>query len=168
MTIVFLSNFFNHHQSAVSDALWTLSGGNYTFVEACEIPDARKQLGYSVLKKEYVISIQGNEEKVKQLVREADVVISGSAPGFLARERIKIGKPLFRYSERPLKNGLELYKYIPRLVLWHWRNPFWKPIYLYAPVHIQPRITGNSDCSEIKYINGVIFRKQNSIPIWKR
>ena len=58
------------------------------------------------------------------------MVIAGSAPESLLRQRIRSGKPLFRYSERPLKQGPEPGKYLPRLLKWHWRNPPGKPVYM--------------------------------------
>lgn len=130
MKIIFLSNFFNHHQSPLSDALWELTGGKYNFIEAETMPEEQQLLGYHVEQKPYVSRYQGNEEQVHARLREADVVIAGSAPEKLVRIRIKTGKLIFRYSERPLKKGLELWKYLPRLVRWHWRNPLGKPIYM--------------------------------------
>lgn len=130
MKIVFISNYFNHHQSALSDALWEKTGGHYIFVETCGVPQGRKQLGYIPLQREYILRLKESEGLIRQRIREADLVIAGSAPEFLVRERLKTGKLLFRYGERPLKNGLELRKYLPRLLRWHGRNPFWKPIYL--------------------------------------
>ena len=130
MKIVFFSNFFNHHQAALSDALWRKTNGEFLFVETCPMPQERKLLGYSEIQREYTRNINGNESLVSQKLQEADLVIAGSAPESLIRQRIKTGKLLFRYSERPLKKGLEPAKYLPRLIRWHWRNPFWKPIYL--------------------------------------
>ena len=130
MRIVFLSNFFNHHQSALSDALWAQTGGKYYFVETSAMPQSRKALGYHVEQKPYVLRYQGNEEQVLKLIREADVVLVGSTPEKLVRQRIRTGKLMFRYAERPLKKGLEPWKYLPRLVRWHWRNPMNKPIYM--------------------------------------
>lgn len=130
LTIVFLSNFFNHHQSALSDTLWEQTRGNYYFIETIDMPQEQRDLGYHVEQKPYVLRYQDNEEMVLRLIREADVVITGSAPEKLVRQRVKTGKLMFRYAERPLKKGLELWKYLPRLVLWHWRNPMYKPIYM--------------------------------------
>jgi len=48
----------------------------------------------------------------------------------MLRERIRSGKLLFRYAERPMKNGLEPMKYLLRLLRWRWRNPMRKPIYM--------------------------------------
>ena len=64
------------------------------------------------------------------LLRDADVVIAGSAPEQLVRQCVKRGQLVLRYYERPLKNGAEPLKYLPRLIRWHWRNPSRKPIYL--------------------------------------
>ena len=95
MRIVFLSRFFNHHQSALSDALWAQTGGKYYFVETSAMPQSRKALGYHVEQKPYVLRHQGNEERVLELIREADVVITGSAPEKLVRQRIRTGKLMF-------------------------------------------------------------------------
>nr|MBQ8244944.1 glycosyltransferase [Oscillospiraceae bacterium] len=58
------------------------------------------------------------------------MVIAGSAPERLVRQCILDNKLVFRYSERPLKHGIEPLKYLPRLVRWNWRNPPGKPIFL--------------------------------------
>ena len=115
-SVVFLSNYFNHHQSELSDALWTICDGDFSFVETAAMPVLRKKLGYTVQKRPYAVPYRGNEEQVLHMVRSADVVIAGSAPRCLVRERIHTGKLLFCYSERPLKKGFEWYKYIPRLL----------------------------------------------------
>lgn len=128
--ILFLSSYFNHHQSALSDVLWEKTQRNFRFVEIMEVPVGRKKLGYGELQRPYLLNWQQQPERVLEAIREADVVIVGSAPEVLVRERLKTGKLTFRYAERPLKNGLELWKYPIRLVRWQGRNPFWKPIYL--------------------------------------
>ena len=130
MKIVFLSNFLNHHQTPVSEELWALTGGDYYFVETEAMPRERIELGYVPVKPPYVVRLAEDREGVLRLVREADVVIAGSAPEWLVRLRINTGKLLFRYAERPLRHGREMLKFIPRWVRWHWRNPGKKPIYL--------------------------------------
>lgn len=129
-TVVFLSNILTHHQVALSESLWKITEGKYTFIETYK-GDRKSQLhstGFS--KKPYVLDYWDNVELVNCLLKDADLVISGSAPEFLVRKRIKTGKLLFRYSERPLKRGLELWRYPDRFLRWHCRNPFWKPIYM--------------------------------------
>ena len=130
MKIVMLSNYFNHHQSTLSDALWQQTGGNFHFVETGAMSPARKALGYPEMQRDYVLKFRDSSKVVRQLLWEADVVIAGSAPETLIRQRIKAGKLLFRCSERPLRKGPEPLKFLPRWIRWHWRNPGGKPIYL--------------------------------------
>ena len=114
----------------MSAALWSITEGNYTFVETSEKARERQRRGTRSSTKPYVLNYWGNEAQVKELIKEADVVISGSAPEFLVQERVRAGKLLLRYSERPLKKILEAWRYPDRLLRWNWRNPFWKPIYM--------------------------------------
>ncbi len=65
-----------------------------------------------------------------KLIDEADLVIIGSAPDHMIKERLRRKKLVFRYAERPLRHGPQWHKYIPRLIRWHRRNPMSKPIHL--------------------------------------
>lgn len=133
-SIVFVSNFLNHHQIPLSQALFELTGGNYHFIATEDMNDERKNLGYAqhhdvnYLKSTF----RSQEERLEceKLIDEADIVLFGSAPQCLIKNRMKAGKLVFKYSERPLKNGLELKKYLGRFILWHRRNPINKPVYL--------------------------------------
>lgn len=128
MKIVFLSNYLSPHQVALSDELALRS--DYTFLATREMGEERRQLGYPALPRAYLLESWRQEEEALACIRQADVVIAGSAPEGMVRERIRTGKLLFRYSERPLKNGAEPLKFLPRLLRWHWRNPPGKPIYM--------------------------------------
>ena len=130
MKVVFLSNYFNHHQAPLSDALWQETEGSYLFIESEVMPEERRALGCGAEARSYVISLKENRQQAIRAVLEADVVVAGSAAEWLVRRRVKSGKLLLRYSERPLKRGREGWKYLPRLLRWHWRNPADKPIYL--------------------------------------
>lgn len=134
MKIIFASNFYNHHQSALSTVLHRITCGEYLFVAAEEMPEEQRNLGYGrEVVPEYVLyTYKSTEEheRCQRAINEADVVITGSAPEYLLRDRIKAGKLIFRYSERPLKKGLEPLKYLPRLLRWRARNPMSKPIYM--------------------------------------
>lgn len=130
MKIVFMSNFFNHHQSFLSDALWEKTNQQYHFAESTEVPEARLKMGYGQQKARYVLNAAKEPETVLGHVAAADLVITGSAPEELIRRRIRDGKLVFRYSERPLKLGFQAWKYPYRFVKWHWRNPIGKPVYM--------------------------------------
>ena len=130
MKVVFLSNFFNHHQKPFSDEMFSLLGNNYVFISTDEIPEERKKLGYREITAEYAISIKHNKEQCERIIKDADIVILGSAPYDLIKERIKEGKIVFKYSERPFKKGIEPLKYLPRLFKWRKEYPQNKKVYL--------------------------------------
>lgn len=129
MRIVFLSNYFSHHQKPLSDAL--AAQADYTFLATAEMTAERRTMGWGDTQEPaYVCQYDAEPDRARQCLESADVVIAGSAPEALIRQCIRKGKLVFRYSERPLKNGLEPLKYLPRLIRWHRRNPGGKPIYL--------------------------------------
>ena len=134
MKIVCLSNYFNHHQSCLSNAFDVDERVDYAFVSTIAMPKQRKKLGYSNDEMPpYVCESFLNErekERAEQLLTEADVVIAGSAPEQMVQQCILQKKLLFRYSERPLKRGLELLKYPVRFIRWRRQNPEKKPIYM--------------------------------------
>lgn len=136
MNIVFVSNYFNHHQRALCDALQELTGGNFCFVETIPMGQERRDLGYGEDSlPEYVLTAYADPQVKQQSlerIRQADAVIAGSAPEAYLKERIRAGKLIFRYAERPLKQGMQWGKYPVRLLRWHLRNPAGKPIYLLA------------------------------------
>ena len=135
MKITFMSNFFNHHHGPLSDELYRITDKNYTFVPTEEMPEERKNLGYREREdKPYIC----DSADIKNVILDSDVLLVGSAPEAYTRYAINNNKLVFRYSERPLKKGFQPVKYIPRLIRWNWRNPFWKKVYLlsasaYAP-----------------------------------
>ena len=132
MTVLFLSNYFNHHQKPFCDAMFRLLGDSYHFVETEPMNDERKSLGWGgITYPSYVIRPEeAFTPETGALIDSADAVIIGSAPNSLVKNRIRKGKLVFRYSERPFKQGMEWKKYLPRLVLWNLRTPFWKPVYM--------------------------------------
>ncbi len=131
MKIVFLSNFFNHHQKPFSDELYLLNP-DYFFIETMdEFPAEQKAMGYEVKETpKYVLNYCKQKELCAQLIDEADVVICGSAPEFLINARKKKNKVIVRYSERPLKKKPNFITYLKYLVGMHIRTPFRKPIYM--------------------------------------
>ena len=56
MKIVFLSNYYNHHQAHISEAFYKITGGSYRFIETGTISEERKKLGYKVLTDRFVIN----------------------------------------------------------------------------------------------------------------
>ena len=136
MRIVLLSDFFNHHLQHVSEALYNQENVDYHFIAVTPLPDYRTAMGWHMEQSpNFVCPAYESEHyahRASQLLDEADLLISGagSAPEKMVRRCISANKLIFRYSERPLKKGIEIWKWLPRFLRWNWWNPPGKPIYL--------------------------------------
>lgn len=126
MILVFVSNFFNHHQSSISDCFSKLPDVDFRFIETARVPEERLKLGYHArFERDYILRVYENSEVLREAmdwIDRADAVIFGSAPESMIRDRIRKGRLVYRYSERPLKNGSEWAKYPIRLLNWNYRN----------------------------------------------
>lgn len=110
MTIVFLSNFFNHHQKFLSDELYRLTQGNYIFVETGSMPEEQIKLGYPTYVEPYVVHYDSeSKSRIDRNIFYADVVIMGEAPLVLVKRRIRAGRLTFRDDERRYKS---IFKYL--------------------------------------------------------
>lgn len=132
--IVFISNYFNHHQKYLSEELFKLTNGSYCFIETKPIEEERIKMGWGENEApDYVKQSYLSDEKLREcldIIDNADCIITGSAPEFLLDNRKKSGKLIFRYSERPLKKGFEPLKYPLRFLRFHKNNPKNADIYL--------------------------------------
>ena len=130
MKIVFLSNYFNHHQKSLCDSLNSLCD-EFIFVATSQMKEERVKLGYPNIETSYVINIDDKNGRsiVAQAVRNADAVINGSAPEKLIAERIKNGGLIFRYCERLMKQPFGI-SFLPEMIRWRKRNPKGANIYL--------------------------------------
>lgn len=114
-----------------------LTGGKFTFVSTTPVPQARIQLGYHDMNKQYPFVLttydcRENEGLAQALALKSDVVILGSAPEKYILARLKQKKLTFRYSERIHKQGLPLKKY-PRAFAGAWLHHgrfLCKPLYM--------------------------------------
>jgi len=118
MKVLYLSNFFNHHQKFLSDVLYEqLGDGNYYFVETSVMPEAQKVLGYHSYDVPYLLQYNSHsKDEIDQMIMDADIVQFGEAPLSMIKARVKARKIVIRNSERR-------YKSISRYLKW--------PIYTY-------------------------------------
>lgn len=121
MKLVFVSNYYNHHQSALSESFAKANGVEYSFIETEQMDQERKSLGwgdctYPKFVKQSYISNESEKECLR-LIEEADVVIYGSAPIEMIKNRLKQGKLTFKYSERMYKGGFKWYEQPLRLFM---------------------------------------------------
>lgn len=134
MKIVFVSNYYNHHQSAFSEAMHNLIGDGYKFVETMPIEQERLDLGwgedmYPCFVMRSYISDKAYSDCLG-FINDADIVVAGSAPEAMLHRRIKERKIVFRYSERPLKTKIDVMRYLKMLIRLHQLNPYYANIYL--------------------------------------
>ena len=134
MKIVFASNYYNHHQSPFSEAMYSLIGDGYAFIETMPIEQERLNMGWG--ENEYppfvmrsYISDMAYKDCIR-IINEADIVITGSAPEAMIKDRVKAGKIVFRYSERPLKTKISLIRYGKMLIRQHQYNPPFSKTYM--------------------------------------
>ena len=116
-TLTFYSNYYNHHQKALCDAFHELLQDGFTFVETMPMEDFRSGMGWGIDAPSYVLRTYESEENEKRaldLACSSDLVIMGTAPEYYIEKRIELGLIIFRYSERPLKEGFVKFL-IPRL-----------------------------------------------------
>lgn len=134
MKVVFLSNYFNHHQQCFSDAMYKLIGDGYKFIETSEMREERKKLGYGIDQlPPYVKRLSDTLDNLAQcvgLINDADVVIAGSTPEKLLRYRKKQNQLVFRYQERMFKQNLSFIQKLKRKIAFLSYNPRGKEIYL--------------------------------------
>ena len=108
-TIVIASNYFNHHQRYLSEALDEMTGHSFFFIETMEMELERKNMGWGTTDiPVYVLQAYDpvQRKKCRKLIQEADVVIWGSCPYGLILPRLLAHKLTFCYSERIFKEGL--------------------------------------------------------------
>jgi len=139
MTVTFISNFLNHHQTPVANQLYRKIGDNYRFISTEPTPETFLKSGYPNCENyQYNLLSYENESnynKALKLVVDSDILIIGgcNVPEFL-NLRLSSGKPLIRYTERWHKK-VKSYFFLPYHILNGnvWRNHISlrnKPVYL--------------------------------------
>ncbi len=117
MKLVMVSNYFNHHQKPLSDALYAQLGDDYAFIETTTMNAERLALGWGGIEKPAYVKQAYADDEAKRtcqaLIDDADAVICGSAPYSMIEPRLRAGKLTFKYSERKYKDGVPYLK-LPR------------------------------------------------------
>lgn len=106
-TVVFVSNYINHHQMPLCEALVSHLGDGFTFIQTQPMDEERVRMGWSVADlPSYVRLYYEAEEECRALIRDADAVVFGGCDEeTFIEERLKSGKMIFRYMERLYKEG---------------------------------------------------------------
>ena len=108
MKLTFVSNYINHHQIPLSDALYRHLGDDYRFVQTMPMEEERRQMGWQVQMDElpYLRLLYEQEQECLSLIDDSDLVIFGwSEREDLVQKRMIAGKPVIRVSERLYREG---------------------------------------------------------------
>lgn len=179
MKVVFLSNYFNHHQRFLSDSL--AKKCKFTFIETKKIPDERIKLGWGGSSvPDYVMNYDNQKEDCDKLISEADVVLYGSAPHNIIKNRLKAKKLVIRYSERIYKTPLKWYMYPYRLLDFFMKWGRYKSAYLFCASayaysdYIKTGTFRNKafkwgyfpECKKYENVDALIEQKQKNSILW--
>ena len=108
MTITTVSNYLNHHQIPLSNALYEHLGDDYHFIQTEPMEEERVKMGWgaALVSCPYLVHFYEQEARCKQMIMESDIVIFGGVDdeSYIV-ERLKAGKIVIRSSERLYKDG---------------------------------------------------------------
>ena len=108
MTFTFASNYINHHQIPLCNALYRELGGDFTFVQTMPMERERVDMGWSVDVRSlpYVKCLYEEEAECRRRIVQSDMTLLGwTEREDLAEERLASGKPTLRVSERLYREG---------------------------------------------------------------
>lgn len=128
MNIVFVSNYMTHHTLPLAQALYERLNGKFTFVET-----KKPEGGQNAFRRGYAYYLAGADaaerpwvlfgweqpERARQLILQADAVVTANCSDEWVLARLRRRKLTFRAHERWYRNGLPWYK-MPRAVLGAW------------------------------------------------
>lgn len=133
MKIVFLSNFYTHHQKPICEEWNRLTGDSFCFVSTEEMTEERRNMGW---RREDIVPFEvycpGGDSALPFDIEQCDSVILGNAPMSMVINRLKKGKTVFKYSERVFKRGYNYLKWLPRLFTYWKTYGRYKNLYLLA------------------------------------
>lgn len=135
MKLVFISNYYTHHQSELSMEFAKIPNVDYTFIQTEPMEDERKRMGWEVDLPPFVLRSYVDSQsydKTLELIKTADAVIIGSAPTYMETLRLKTGKLTFKYSERVYKPAFQRYKNLGRVIKYFFQYKKYDNLYLLA------------------------------------
>lgn len=114
MKVIMLTNKLTPHQLPLSRAFLDDPQIDFTLFECVDINQNTLPVGWSQSGEfSFVVSykeLTADLERYIDLITDADVVITGSAPDFLIKKRLMLKKLTFRYSERVYKKSCPWYE----------------------------------------------------------
>lgn len=132
MTITFFSNFLNHHQLPLCQALYNILGEDFHFIATVPFQAGEvSQAGYIDMNEKYPFCVpayrgETEAEFAKRLGENSDVVLSGGVADSWIAPRLRANKLTFRVAERPFKPMNPRFSSPYVLAAMLWRNTRYK------------------------------------------
>ena len=108
--LVFVSNYFNHHQKALAEEFVKIFGDDYAFIAMTPFNQKRLAIGYKDMNQApFVLRAYESPEawqEARRLIDESECVIVGGMPVSVVSSRLALGKLTFMQSERFFKGPL--------------------------------------------------------------
>ena len=134
MKLIFLTNLLTPHQLPLAKAFSQNPELDFLLIECVNIKREALPIGWQQNGSfDFVVSyekLMANLDYYINQITESDVVITGSAPDFLIKKRLKLKKLTFRYSERVYKKPCPWYELPLRAVKYFWKHGRHKNLYL--------------------------------------
>lgn len=108
MKLTIVSNYINHHQIPMSNALYKRLGGDFAFIQTSPMEEERVQMGWGdeVKNIPYLKLWYESEQDCAELVMESDIVVFGGVEDErYIKPRLNAGKIVIRASERLYREG---------------------------------------------------------------
>ncbi len=106
MRLIFISNYFNHHQHSFCDALFDALGDDFIFLENTEMDSEKRALGWRRPERPYLKRTANlSKGELAKYLLDCDILFFGAVPLTLVKERLRSGKLSFFYTERVFKKG---------------------------------------------------------------
>lgn len=106
-SVVFVSNYINHHQIPFCNAMYRLLEGRFLFVQTQAMEEERIQMGWHAGERpSYVRCFYEEEAFCRRAISDCDILLFGGTDdeSYVA-ERLEAGRPILRYSERLYRTG---------------------------------------------------------------
>lgn len=107
LQLVFVSNYINHHQIPLCNALYGALGDGFCFIQTQAMEQERVRMGWNEKEElPYVRYFYEQPEQCRKQILESRVVMFGGCDdeSYIA-PRLEAGKPVLRYCERMYKTG---------------------------------------------------------------
>ncbi|MDE7268204.1 MAG: glycosyltransferase family 4 protein [Lachnospiraceae bacterium] len=108
MKLTIVSNYINHHQIPMADALYQQLGNDFAFIQTSPMEEDRVKMGWGneVQNIPYLKLYYEEAESCADLMMESDIVVFGGVEDErYIKPRLKAGKIVIRASERLYREG---------------------------------------------------------------